>query len=181
MMSTKWNKWMAENLRYALRHNSAGQKISMTFAEYVYISNSGEAESHHWIDVVGKNDLHDKLSESVVIEIKSGMSDVLTGCGQNFVGKYNFFATDRKFCDRLLEHLQTNADKYAGVGLLMVDTDGSVQTILPAKEYEVESDFSFFCSNEEVVEFFEKIELPTQRQYDLQKIGECEMETICQK
>ena len=166
MVHTKWNDWMAENLRYALRHNMADLKIPNTFAEYKYIENYGDTEACHWVDVVGKKDLQDRLGESVVIEVKSGLPDLLTGHGQNFVGKYNFFAADYKFCDRLLEYIQLNADSYVGIGLLRVDADGTTHTILPSNEYTIESDFSSFCSDEEVALYFQNVELPNQHQCD---------------
>lgn len=166
MMHTKWNDWMAENLRYALRHNKADRKMSNTFAEYSFIENNGYGESYHWVDVVGKKNLQDSLCKSVVIEVKSGISDISSGYGQNFVGKYNFFAADYKFCDRLLEYIQLNADSYVGIGLLRVDADGTTHTILPSNEYTIESDFSSFCSDEEVALYFQNVEIPNQHQCD---------------
>ncbi|MGN0513047.1 MAG: hypothetical protein ACI4GD_02120 [Lachnospiraceae bacterium] len=169
---TNWDKWMSENIRYALSNNQSGYQSNMTFSEYPFSYFNQIGWGVNYIDIVGKMNVNQPLKDSVVVEIKSSYSDFNTGKGQNFVGKYNFFATDYKFAPHLLELIE-NQESYKEIGLLAVQVDGTVKTILSAKhdnmEYTITSNFLQFDSDDEVELFFLNVEIPQQMSHDLLK------------
>ena len=171
---TKWSDWMAENLRYALSSNKK-HPFKYTYSEYFYTRtprNENELYAQGIIDIVGKARENDRLQDSIVIEIKSSISDINTGRGQNFVGKYNFFATDEAFADTLTDY---SLNRYGEntVGVLVVRKDGSVDTVLPAfhkdKPMTIECDFADFSTDDEVEEYFKTVVIPRQRKLDANK------------
>ena len=152
---TNWDKWMSENLRYALENNKNGKKLIYTYSEY-YINHY---KNNGYIDIVGKERYDSELNEDVIIEIKGSLSDLNSGHGQHF---------------------------NSGVGILVVENDGRVNTIIPAKHnnfnYFVESNFDKFSTDDEVEEFFTDIEIPKQEYMDKHKpYYRNRKETLCQK
>ena len=141
---TNWDKWMSENLRYALENNKN--------SEY-YINHY---KNNGYIDIVGKERYDSELNEDVIIEIKGSLSDLNSGHGQHFIGYFNFFATNREFLDKMIIYYRNNYIN-SGVGILVVENDGRVNTIIPAKHnnfnYFVESNFDKFSTDDEVEEF----------------------------
>ena len=95
---TNWDKWMSENLRYALENNKNGKKLIYTYSEY-YINHY---KNNGYIDIVGKERYDSELNEDVIIEIKGSLSDLNSGHGQHFIGYFNFFATNREFLDKMI-------------------------------------------------------------------------------
>lgn len=164
---TNWDKWMAENIRYALTHNISGEKSAITFSEYPFYKQSTGGISY--IDVVGKNNRFSRLGDSIVVEIKSSISDYRSGRGKNFFGKYNFFATDTVFEDQLSILLKEDANCFRNVGLLVVQPDGRVITKIPSeynrKHFVINSNFNDYTSDKEVEDFFIYKEIPRQK-YD---------------
>ena len=74
----------------------------------------------------------------------------------------------------------------SGVGILVVENDGRVNTIIPAKHnnfnYFVESNFDKFSTDDEVEEFFTDIEITKQEYMDKHKpYYRNRKETLCQK
>ena len=69
---TNWDKWMSENLRYALENNKNGKKLIYTYSEY-YINHY---KNNGYIDIVGKERYDSELNEDVIIEIKGSLSDL---------------------------------------------------------------------------------------------------------
>lgn len=74
----------------------------------------------------------------------------------------------------------------SGVGILVVENEGRVNTIIPAKHnnfnYFVESNFDKFSTDDEVEEFFTDIEIPKQEYMDEHKpYYRYRKETLCQK
>ena len=67
---TNWDKWMSENLRYALENNKNGKKLIYTYSEY-YINHY---KNNGYIDIVGKERYDSELNEDVIIEIKGSLS-----------------------------------------------------------------------------------------------------------
>ena len=76
---TNWDKWMSENLRYALENNKNGKKLIYTYSEY-YINHY---KNNGYIDIVGKERYDSELNEDVIIEIKGSLSDLNSGHGQH--------------------------------------------------------------------------------------------------
>ena len=69
---TNWDKWMSENLRYAMENNKNGKKLIYTYSEY-YINHY---KNNGYIDIVGKERYDSELNEDVIIEIKGSLSDL---------------------------------------------------------------------------------------------------------
>lgn len=166
-MHTNWDRWMTENIRYALTHNVSGTKMGITFQEYAYWSKiKGKETFLRYIDVVGKQDVYIPLNSSVIVEIKSGVSDFFSGHGRNFVGKHNFFATDQRFIQQLQYIINEEAEIYTGIGILLVYPDGKVSTIRPSENiygsFYIDSNFDQFSTDDEVEEFFQNVEIPRQ-------------------
>ena len=90
---TNWDKWMSENLRYALENNKNGKKLIYTYSEY-YINHY---KNNGYIDIVGKERYDSELNEDVIIEIKGSLSDLNSGHGQHFIGYFNFFLPIENF------------------------------------------------------------------------------------
>lgn len=178
---TNWDKWMSENLRYALENNKNGKKLIYTYSEY-YINHY---KNNGYIDIVGKERYDSELNEDVIIEIKGSLSDLNSGHGQHFIGYFNFFATNREFLDKMIIYYRNNYIN-SGVGILVVENDGRVNTIIPAKHnnfnYFVESNFDKFFTDDEVEKFFTDIEIPKQEYMDKHKpYYRNRKETLCQK
>lgn len=178
---TNWDKWMSENLRYALENNKNGKKLIYTYSEY-YINHY---KNNGYIDIVGKEQYDSELNEDVIIEIKGSLSDLNSGHGQHFIGYFNFFATNREFLDKMIIYYRNNYIN-SGVGILVVENDGRVNTIIPAKHnnfnYFVESNFDKFSTDDEVEEFFTDIEIPKQEYMDEHKpYYRNRKEALCQK
>lgn len=98
---------------------------------------------------------------------------------------FNFFATNREFLDKMIIYYRNNYIN-SGVGILVVENDGRVNTIIPAKHnnfnYFVESNFDKFSTDDEVEEFFTDIEIPKQEYMDKHKpYYRNRKETLCQK
>lgn len=167
---TNWDKWICENVRYALEYNTAGKRSGFTYSEYRI--EDYENNEVGYIDVVGKASNTTELCEDIVVEIKGTLSDLNSGHGQNFVGAYNFFATDRDFLPYLLEyHLAhyTNSE----VGVIVVNEDGTVETVIPAKGKNetlfIQSNFDNFKTDDDVEKYFSMVEIPKQMRWDSQK------------
>ena len=165
-MHTRWDKWLSENIRYALTVNEESP-VKYTYSEYFYMNQDRQGI----IDIVGKTSPDDPLDEAIVVEIKGSLADIRTGNGQNFIGKYNFFATDETFINTLTEY---SKEKYGNqVGVLCVRDDGSIDTICPAvngnKSLSVKNDFSGFDTSDEIEEYFRETVIPSQRYMDANK------------
>lgn len=178
---TNGDKWMSENLRYALENNKNGKKLIYTYSEY-YINHY---KNNGYIDIVGKERYDSELNEDVIIEIKGSLSDLNSGHGQHFIGYFNFFATNREFLDKMIIYYRNNYIN-SGVGILVVENEGRVNTIIPAKHnnfnYFIESNFDKFSTDDEVEEFFTDIEIPKQEYMDEHKpYYRYRKETLCQK
>jgi len=128
----EWNKYITENIRHALMFNTYG-KHPLRF-EHTY-KELGLYPYNKFIDVVGRNNPNDSIKESVVVEIKSGWSDFNSGHGLNFFGNWNFLASDTDFSKELLHYMCVNRERWKGIGLLEMLSDGSVITLLPAKSF----------------------------------------------
>ena len=125
---TNWDKWMSENLRYAMENNKNGKKLIYTYSEY-YINHY---KNNGYIDIVGKERYDSELNEDVIIEIKGSLSDLNSGHGQHFIGYFNFFATNREFLDNFNYFVESNFDKFS--------TDDEVEEFftdieIPKQEY----------------------------------------------
>ena len=76
------------------------------------------------------------------------------------------------FLDKMIIYYRNNYIN-SGVGILVVENDGRVNTIIPAKHnnfnYFVESNFDKFSTDDEVEEFFTDIEIPKQEYMDKHK------------
>jgi hypothetical protein len=165
---TRWSKWMSENIRYALQYDELSP-VKYTYSEYFYNTfQNGQGI----IDIVGKYHKKDKLSDSIVVEIKSSLPDLNSGMGQNFIGKYNFYATDSGFIDKLVG-LRKDFCMKNGVGILLVNDDGTLKTLIPAKNGKYtkafSSNFDKFSTDDDVESFFATTVIPQQMRCDADK------------
>ena len=167
---TKWDIWISENVRYAM---TKVPFVKASYSEYFFSRSEGNRIVEQGIvDIVGKHKPSDELKDSVIVEIKGTNADINSGKGQNFIGKYNFFATDEAFIDQLIRY-RNNRYKDTGIGVLLVRKDGSVSTVIPSvnkgKELSIESDFSEFETDDEVENYFRDVVIPQQKYWDSHK------------
>lgn len=167
---TNWDAWMTECIRYALLKVPL---IKTTYSEYYYnVTKDNRIVKQGIIDIVGKVWPEDSLEDSIVVEIKGSRADINSGHGQNFVGKYNYLATDEAFVNSLLKYYDERLRRQ-GIGVLLVHADGSVSTVIPAlykqKPLSIENDFSEFDTEDEVEDFFRRVVIPQQKYWDSNK------------